>query len=200
MLPPHLLKIIVIILVVLTVALALRFILGGSEDGWVKHGKPSAPMLTDPCGQAQETSDIKVIFPIPVTLTPSETTRVKVYFNNDELDPEVSCNEVFPVEREIPKTQAIVREALEELIKGPTTNEKNQNYITNINPGVKIQKLTIDNGLAEVDFDKTLEQAVGGSCRATAIRSQITETLKQFSTVSNVIISIDGRTEDILQP
>jgi len=34
----------------------------------------------------------------------------------------------------------------------------------------------------------------------TAIRAQITETLKQFPTVENVVISIDGRTEDILQP
>ena len=33
-----------------------------------------------------------------------------------------------------------------------------------------------------------------------AIRVQITETLEQFPTVDSVIISIDGRTEDILQP
>jgi hypothetical protein len=33
-----------------------------------------------------------------------------------------------------------------------------------------------------------------------AISAQIRETLKQFSTVKGVIISIDGRTEDILQP
>jgi len=33
-----------------------------------------------------------------------------------------------------------------------------------------------------------------------AIRAQIRETLKQFPTVDEVIISIDGRTEDILQP
>jgi len=45
-----------------------------------------------------------------------------------------------------------------------------------------------------------LEEAVGGSCRVTAIRSQIEQTLKQFSTVQSVIISIDNRTEDILQP
>lgn len=65
---------------------------------------------------------------------------------------------------------------------------------------MKIQKLTIENNVARVDFDKQLEYQVGGSCRVAAIRAQITQTLKQFPTVKEVIISIDGRTEDILQP
>ncbi len=51
-----------------------------------------------------------------------------------------------------------------------------------------------------VDFDETLEKAVGGSCRVAAIRSQITKTLLQFPSFKKVIISINGRTEDILQP
>ncbi|MCX6760220.1 MAG: GerMN domain-containing protein, partial [Candidatus Nealsonbacteria bacterium] len=69
-----------------------------------------------------------------------------------------------------------------------------------INTGVKIQKLTIENGIAKVDFDEQLENGVGGSCKVSAIRAQITQTLKQLSTVMSVIISINGRTEDILQP
>jgi len=75
-----------------------------------------------------------------------------------------------------------------------------QVYFTSICPCVKIQKLTIADGIAKVDFDQVLENAVGGSCRVTAIRAQINETLKQFSTVKEVIISVNGRTEDILQP
>ncbi len=130
----------------------------------------------------------------------SETIKVKVYFNNDRLDPEYSCNKVFPVEREIAKTQAVAGAALEELLKGATDADKEQGFFTSINPGVKIQKLTIENKTAKVDFDKQLEFQVGGSCRVAAIRAQITQTLKQFPTVDNVIISIDGRTEDILQP
>jgi len=123
-----------------------------------------------------------------------------VFFNNDRMDPEFSCNKVFPVEREILKTQAVARAALTELLKGPTEAEKAQGFFTSINPGVKIQELTIENGVARVDFDSQLEFQVGGSCRVSAIRAEITQTLKQFPTVSSVIISIDGRTEDILQP
>jgi len=136
----------------------------------------------------------------PVRFEESEMLTVKVFFNNSNLDPEFSCNKVFPVDRKIAKTQTVGRSALEELLKGTTGYEKEQGFVTNINPDVKIQSLTIENGVAKVDFDKQLEFQVGGSCRVAAIRAQITETLKQFSSVSSVIISIDGRTEDILQP
>ncbi len=131
---------------------------------------------------------------------PQDTIVIKAYFNNDKMDPEFSCNKVFPTERRIKKTQAVARAALEELLKGPSPGEKAEGYFTSLNPGVKIQKLTIENGTARVDFDATLESQVGGSCRVAAIRAQITETLNQFPGVQQVIISIDGRTEDILQP
>lgn len=137
---------------------------------------------------------------IPVILAPKEKITVKVYFNSNNLDPEISCNKVFPVEREIPKTKAIARAALEELLSGLRPEEKANGYITNINSAVKIQKLIIEDGLAKVDFDQQLDFQVGGSCRVSAIRAQITETLKQFPTVKEVVISINGRAEDILQP
>ena len=78
--------------------------------------------------------------------------------------------------------------------------EINNGFVSNINLGTRVQKLTIENGVVKVDFDEQLEFQVGGSCRVAAIRAQITETLKQFPTVDSVIISINGRTEDILQP
>jgi len=143
-------------------------------------------------------------FRLSVQLVPVQMTTVKAYFNNNNLDPQISCNKVFPVDRQVVKTQAVAMAALEELLKGPTDAEKSQGYYTNINPGVKIQKLTIDppagGGVAKVDFDQTLEQAVGGSCRVSAIRAQITETLLQFSTVKSVIVSVNGDSETSLQP
>lgn len=130
----------------------------------------------------------------------AEKIKVKVFFNNSKLDSEIFCDKVFPVEREVAKTEAIARAALNELLKGATVMEKNESFFTNINSGVKIQSLTIENGIAKVDFDEQLNFQVAGSCRVIAIRSQITETLKQFPTVKDVIISVNGRTEDILQP
>ena len=91
-------------------------------------------------------------------------------------------------------------QALEELLKGPTLEEQEKGYFTNINSGVNINNLIVKNNVARVDFDEQLEFQVGGSCRVMAIRSQITGTLVQSSEINDVIISINGRIEDILQP
>ena len=139
-------------------------------------------------------------FKLPVVIGISDNIIVKTYFNNSNMDPEFSCNKVFPVEREVPKTQATARVAIEELLKGPTDEEKSLGFFTSINPGVKIQHLTIENGTAKIDFDEQLEFQVGGSCRVSAIRAEITQTLNQFPTIKEVIISVNNRTEDILQP
>jgi len=111
-----------------------------------------------------------------------------------------SCTEVFAVEREIKKTEAIARATIEELIKGPTAEEKQAGYFTGIESDTKINKLTIVDGTAGIDFNEALEEGVGGSCRVVGIRQQIIQTLMQFEKVKKVIISINGRTEDILQP
>jgi spore germination protein GerM len=125
---------------------------------------------------------------------------VKAFFNNDKLDPEHTCVKVFPITREIGATRAVARAALQELLKGPTPEERAEGYYTQINAGVKIQRLAIKAGVAKVDFNETLGYRVAGSCRTSAIIAQITQTLKQFPPVKQVVISINGRTEDILQP
>lgn len=144
--------------------------------------------------------DKELRLPVKIIGFKGETMKVKVYYNNSEMDPEFSCNKVFAIEREVTKTEAVARAALEELLKGPTNQEKSQGFLTSINSGVKIQKLVIEDGTAKVDFDEQLEYQVGGSCRVAAIRAEITQTLKQFPTIKDIIISINGRTEDILQP
>ncbi|PIS34476.1 MAG: hypothetical protein COT37_02315 [Parcubacteria group bacterium CG08_land_8_20_14_0_20_43_9] len=137
---------------------------------------------------------------IPIIISPTDSVEINVFFNNSGLDPEFSCNKVFPVKRVVAKTPAIARTAIEELLKGPVENEIDSGFFTSINSGVQIQRLTIEDGTAEIDFDEQIEFQVGGSCRVSAIRSQVTETLKQFPSVEEVIISVNGRTEDILQP
>lgn len=138
---------------------------------------------------------------IPVKFSKQEILMVKAFFGNVEKNPgALDCAKVFAVERKIPKTTAVARAALEELLKGPDNTELKKGFFSSINPGVKISKLTIEKGIAKVDFDENMQKNVGGSCRVTTIRSQITETLKQFPTVKDVIISVNGRTEDILQP
>ncbi len=132
----------------------------------------------------------------PTSSTAGRTLNLKVYFSK------ATANDIqfVSVTRTIPHTYQVGRAAIEELLKGPTEAEKASGLQTAIPAGVKLNSLRIENGTAYADFDQKLQEQVGGSVRTMAIRRQITLTLQQFSTVQNVIISIDGRTEDILQP
>ena len=130
------------------------------------------------------------------------TMTVRVYFNNPDTDPNwaFECSNVLAVGREIPQTRGIAMATIKELLKGPTNAEENSGYMTNINSGVEVQSLTIQNGVAKIDFNEQLQYQIGGSCQTSAIIAQIKQTLKQFSTVNDVVISINGETEAILQP
>ncbi len=170
---------------------SLEFQAIGDKNGWLVFANENPSGLPE--------NDREFTLPVRIVGFKGETSTVKLYFVKN-IDSTVDCKPTFFTERIIPKTQAIAMATLEELLKGPNNLERSNGFDTVINSGVKIQSLTIDDkGVAHVDFSQELE-STGGSCRVTAIRAEITQTLKQFSTVKSVIISIDGRTEDILQP
>ncbi len=137
---------------------------------------------------------------VPVQIDSAKTSTVKAFFSSSKLDPQGLCTKVFPIERNILKTKETAFISLTELLKGVTTAEKSSGYSTGIPEKVRFNSVSIKGGTAYVDFDEALQYQIGGSCRVSAIRAQITETLKQFSSVKNVVISINGRTDDILQP
>ncbi len=123
-----------------------------------------------------------------------ETLTVSVYF----VEVVEGEEQIVEVEREVPYTVATGRAAIEELLKGPLPDE--EGLSTAINEGTELQSIEIEDGVARVDFNQRLDEGVAGSALVTAIRDQIERTLLQFETVDEVIISVDGRTEDILQP
>lgn len=151
-----------------------------------------------------------------------EKRKVKVYFVDKKLiniPPFEVKGMVKPVTRNvrsIPKTEAVVKATIEELLKGPTSEEKAQGYMTAIpsqkeisrpvHPRpysygrIKLLNLNIKNKKAYVDFSNELEAYGGGSLVAGLISWQIVKTLTQFPAVDKVKLSIEGRTEGILQP
>ncbi len=141
--------------------------------------------------QFQEVSDVSQDF-----------MTVKIFLNDSRFvnEPYFDCSRTIAVERRVPKTLAVAGSAINALLRGATQEEIEQGFVSNIGSGVRVQGLTIEDGVAMIDFNEQLEFQVGGSCRVVAIRAQITETLKQFQTIDAVVISINGRTEDILQP
>ena len=138
---------------------------------------------------------------IPIRIS-VDTMTVKVYFINQDQDPQrLDCSRVDAVSRTVPKSVAAARAALEMLLAGPTEGENQAGFITVINPGVTVASLSISDGVAHVTFSSELQQDVGGSCRVTAIRSQIEQTLMQFPSVTSVRLSVEGFADDeVLQP
>ena len=137
-------------------------------------------------------------YEVPVLFKSFAMTSVKVFFAKYGPDSSFkACEDVFPVTREVPKVEAIGAKALEELLSGLRESEED-GFFTNIPEGARVKSLEIEDGVAYADFSR--EMNVAGSCRVIGIRAQITETLKQFSTVSDVVISVEGSVEEALQP
>lgn len=151
----------------------------------------------NPSGLPEYDKKVKV----PIKFEKPKTMAIRVYFGNKIKNPKVEdCTLAYELERKVEPTMAIARAAINELLKGPTAEEQKDGYYSSINPGVTLKSIKIEDGVAYVDFDKKIEEAVGGSCRTAAIRSEITNTLKQFYSVNRVVISVEGRVDDALQP
>lgn len=136
---------------------------------------------------------------IPVTFADVETMTVNAYFTTAATS--ADCQTVSAVTRRIPKTQAVARAAIEELLKGPSTNEYEEGFGTNIPSGTTLRSVSIENGVATVEFSEELDAVVSGSCNVGVIRSQIEATLKQFTSVTSVVVLVEGKpVEEVLQP
>lgn len=131
----------------------------------------------------------------------SDEIPVKVYFGNGQLDPQNQCTLVFPVDRMVSGKVAIYRAVIEELLKGPSPDDVAAGYRTAIPAGVTLKSVAADaEGVVTADFDARLSRGVSGSCSVEAIRAQIGVTLKQFPEVHDVVISVNGRTDGVLEP
>ncbi|MFA6504365.1 MAG: Gmad2 immunoglobulin-like domain-containing protein, partial [Patescibacteria group bacterium] len=141
---------------------------------------------------------------------PITTSDLYVYFPNKQRDPNfLDCSNVYLVKYTVldDEFDQVVAMALHALLKGPTPWSVDHGFFTSLPSGVNEPEIKTVDGNLVLNFDETLEQGIGGSCRVTSIRSQIektvTETIKHMDSslpTPEVIISINGRTEDILQP
>jgi hypothetical protein len=134
------------------------------------------------------------------------TMEVKVYWLLDEGPRDVT--------RRIVRTRQVGAASLSELLwsTGPRnfagfttaipTPEEVLDYAgrqLDWGPRVRLRRLTIVEGVATADFSREMVAYGGGSARVQAIQEQITLTLKQFPSVKEVRILVDGK-PDALQP
>lgn len=137
----------------------------------------------------------------PPTPTPSSANKtvIKVYFGNSKLNQDGDCSKVYPVIREVPKTQAVAKAALGELFGGPTQAEKDRGATSFFSSKTKsiLKSVKIENQTAYVDLvdiRQTLSN-VSTSCGSAAFLAEVENTLKQFPTIKKVVIAINGKPE-----
>ncbi len=136
-----------------------------------------------------------------VVFGPTGTVRIKVFFTNSRLGGTNDCGQVFGVERTVADSGPIYRLALDELIKGPTDDEKADGYLSSLPKRTTLRSVAADgDGVVRADFTSSLESGVAGSCRVDAIRSQIETTLEQFPETRGVVLSVNGESDGVLQP
>lgn len=150
---------------------------------------------------AKDGSDQDLIS-LPVQFADYKNPVVNIYFSNINKDPELlNCDVVYPVTRKIPFSDNILGRVLGVLFDGLTEAEVEQGFVNNLpEEGVQLISMSLATTTLTLDFNKGLGERVSGTCRTTAIRAQLTQTMSQFEIIDEIIISIEGETEDILQP
>ena len=135
--------------------------------------------------------------------TPSvakEMSILKVYFGvlNDYSGCRIDDGNI--VYRFVPKTSAIARASMNELLKGPTELEKIKHLWTGINSSVKLNLISFGGTTIYVDFylplNSTFNVSNKGTCGVGMVKKQIENTLKQFPNVKNILITVNGRSMD----
>lgn len=147
---------------------------------------------------AKDGSEINKVT-IPVTFADTEAMTVNTYFTTAATA--ADCTTLAAVPRRIAVTQATARASLLELLKGPSNDESTAGYGSAIPFGTELLSISVEGGVATAEFSSALDANVSGSCNVSTIRAQIEQTLKQFPSITSVVILVDGKTEaEVLQP
>jgi hypothetical protein len=123
---------------------------------------------------------------VPIRFADAVTT-FQVYFHQGE--------EVVAVERSVPKTTAVLRAALTELLKGPAADDTGFTSPFSADTAGMLVDVTITDGLAVVDFDSDLPDRVDNwstSAMSQAVLDELAATIFQFPTVQRIELRLEG--------
>ena len=114
-------------------------------------------------------------------------------FHREEKHSEDHCSEVYPVRFQLRQgAQALARGALYYLLKGPDEARTRSGYRTYIPAGTRLEKISVENGVAMLSFNSGLNR-IPNECERLAVHAQIEQTLAQFPNINAVAINVDGR-------
>ena len=119
------------------------------------------------------------------TSTSAQETAVSLYF--------MRADTLGVADRQVPVTSTPEVAAMKALLGGPSPTERAAGLATNIPTGTVLLGLSINNGVAIANMNKTFESG-GGSLSMMSRLAQVVYTLTQFSTVHDVTFQLDGTT------
>jgi spore germination protein GerM len=96
--------------------------------------------------------------------------------------------------RPIPASDSPLRDTLESLLKGPTSQELNLGFVSMIPYDVRLRNVTVKGDTAVVDFSESFRFNPQGLEAMDAQLRQIVFAATEFPTVKNVQIQIEGST------
>jgi hypothetical protein len=136
--------------------------------------------------------------PCPSEGTDLKTAIVKIYFGNTDFNPNaIECNKVFPVDRSVLASNNAPQLALQELFKGPSEEEKQAGYTSWFSEATKniLKSLKIENGTAYVNLQdiRQIIPNASSSCGSAEFLAEMKTTLKQFSSIKEVVFAIDEK-------
>jgi hypothetical protein len=149
---------------------------------------------------------------LPLPDTPSESEIItpetpinqdialKVFFHKSTDD---NCSHVYSVSRQVPTTPRVGTAALNQLFAGPTPAEQLAGYTSVFSSQTAdiLNSIQVKNGIVHVDLKdiRTLLPSVSASCGSEQFLAEVTNTLKQFSTVQRVVLAIEKDVEGFYQ-
>lgn len=169
-------------LATLAVALFAAACGGGEPSGETTAASGGTETVSPPTtGGETETGETE-------TELPAETITLSVYFLRGE--------KIGVAHHQVPKTQAVGRAALEQLLAGPTDAEAEAGLHSEIPAGTELLDLAIEGGIATVDLSGEYDDG-GGSLAMFTRLAQVVYTLTQFPTVEGVVFELDGELVEV---
>ena len=134
---------------------------------------------------------------VPVLAFGQSKTRVQIYFDNPAMELAAQNRgdssslpvAVFPVLRTV-SSKGVEKNAVAQLLKGPTSHESADGYETNLS-NLRLRRFTVKKGTATVDLRG--EFRLKGTLSGLRLRTQLEKTLRQFSSVRRIVLTINGR-------
>jgi len=122
-----------------------------------------------------------------------QKVSVKVYFIR--VDDRTEKIFLAPVRRRVDESKKIEL-ALAELLKGMSGSEKRKGYLSAIPASLKVRRVRVRNGIAEIDFNSVIGSGAGNILVSRL--DQIVYTATQFKEVKAVQVIINGRRRTVL--